>query len=109
MEGHRLKDKNDGQTFKSKLQEQVLPKSLSITFDPTLSQFNGQALNGHYQFDDEGIAGQKVKVVDNGILKTFLMSRTPIENLRLQRCTRQAVPSCSSHRNLIMKNTEGVS
>ena len=39
VEGHRLKDKNDGQTFKGKLQEQVLPKSLSVTFDPTLASF----------------------------------------------------------------------
>lgn len=80
IEGHRLKNKNDGQTFKGKLKEQVLPKTMSVVFDPTLTSFNGQALNGHYQFDDEGIKGQKVKVVENGILKSFLMSRSPLEN-----------------------------
>ena len=80
VEGHRLKDKMDGQTFKSKIKEQVLPKSLSVTFDPTLSQFNGQALNGYYQYDDEGVKGQKVKVVEKGVLKTFLMSRSPLES-----------------------------
>lgn len=80
IEGHRLKNKNDGQTFKGKLKEQVLPKTMSVVFDPTLPSFNGQALNGHYQFDDEGIKGQKVKVVENGILKSFLMSRSPLEN-----------------------------
>lgn len=112
VEGHRLKDKNDGQTFKSKLQEQVLPKSLSITFDPTLAQFNGQALNGHYQFDDEGIAGQKVKVVDRGILKTFLMSRTPIENLSASNGHARAQAGAqpvSRQSNLIIENTKAVS
>lgn len=112
VEGHRLKDKNDGQTFKSKLQEQVLPKSLSITFDPTLAQFNGQALNGHYQFDDEGIAGQKVKVVDNGILKTFLMSRTPIENLSASNGHARAqagAQAVSRQSNLIIDNSKPVS
>lgn len=80
IEGHRLKNKNDGQTFKGKLKEQVLPKTMSVVFDPTLPSFNGQALNGHYQFDDEGIKGQKVRVVEKGILKSFLMSRSPLEN-----------------------------
>lgn len=80
VEGHRFKDRTDGQTFKAKVQEEVLPKSLSVTFDPTLDNFNGQHLNGYYQYDDEGVKAQKVQVVENGILKTFLMSRTPIEN-----------------------------
>ncbi len=80
VEGHRLKDKNDGQTFKGKVYEQVLPKMMSISFDPTKMEFNGQALNGYYQYDDEGVKSQKVIVVENGVLKTFLMSRTPIDN-----------------------------
>jgi TldD protein len=79
VEGHRFKDQSDGQTFQGKVQEQVLPSTMSITFDPTRSHFKEQALNGYYKFDDEGIEGQKVKVVDKGVLKTFLMSRTPIK------------------------------
>jgi TldD protein len=80
VEGQRLKNKNDGQTFKSKIGEQVLPKNLSVIFDPTREAFKGQELNGYYQFDDEGVKARKVTVVDKGVLKTFLMSRTPIEN-----------------------------
>lgn len=79
VEGHRFKDQADGQTFQGKVQEQVLPATMSITFDPTRSHFQEQALNGYYKFDDEGIEGRKVKVVDKGVLKTFLMSRTPIK------------------------------
>jgi TldD protein len=112
VEGHRLKDKTDGQTFKAKLQEQVLPKSLSVTFDPTLSTFNGQALNGHYQFDDEGIVGQKVKVVENGVLKTFLMSRTPIENFSNSNGHGRAqagADAVSRQSNLLIENTKSVS
>ena len=112
VEGHRLKDKNDGQTFKGKLQEQVLPKSLSVTFDPTLASFNGQPLNGHYQYDDEGIAGQKVKVVENGILKTFLMSRTPIENFSNSNGHGRAqagAEAVSRQSNLVIENTKAVS
>jgi TldD protein len=80
VEGHRLKSDRDGQTFKEKVNQIVLPKSLSVISNPTLSEYKGQALNGYYQFDDEGVKGQKVTIVENGILKTFLMSRSPIEN-----------------------------
>jgi len=112
VEGHRLKDKNDGQTFKGKIQEQVLPKSLSVTFDPTLASFKGQPLNGHYQFDDEGIVGQKVKVVENGILKTFLMSRTPIENFSNSNGhgrSQAGAEAVSRQSNLLIENTKSVS
>lgn len=79
VEGHRFKDQSDGQTFQGKIMEQVLPKTMSITFDPTRSHVNEQPLNGYYKFDDEGIEARKVKVVEKGVLKTFLMSRSPIQ------------------------------
>ena len=81
IEGHRLKNEYDGQTFKSRLNESVLPKTLSVTFDPTVSTVKGQPVNGSYQFDDEGVKSRVVTVVDKGILKTFLMSRTPLDDV----------------------------
>ncbi|HPE39901.1 MAG TPA: metallopeptidase TldD-related protein [Bacteroidales bacterium] len=78
VEGSRMKSENDGQTFKKKVGEEVLNKDISIIFDPTIKYYKGIPLNGSYVFDDEGIRGQKVVVVENGILKNFLMSRTPI-------------------------------
>lgn len=80
VEGQRLKSNFDGQTFKDKVNELVLPKTLNVVFDPTLEKFNDQRLNGHYRYDDEGVKARKVTVVENGVLKTFLMSRTPIAN-----------------------------
>jgi TldD protein len=81
VEGHRLRNQDDGQTFKTKLKEQVLPKSLNVFFDPGISNYEGKPLNGSYRYDDEGIAGRKVQVVEKGILKTFLMSRIPLDDL----------------------------
>lgn len=81
VEGHRLKNEYDGQTFKAKVKEQVLPKTMSVIFDPTLKVMDGVSLNGHYTFDDEGVRADRVLVVDKGILKTFLMSRSPLESL----------------------------
>ncbi|GHT25847.1 hypothetical protein AGMMS4957_21160 [Bacteroidia bacterium] len=79
IEGSRLKQETDAQTFKKKIGERVLPKHLSVTFDPTLRYFQQTPLVGTFAFDDEGIPAQCVKVVEKGVLRNFLMSRTPIE------------------------------
>lgn len=79
IEGARLKQESDTQTFKKKIGEYVLPKHISVIFDPNEKYYNGKPIAGHYPVDDEGIKGQRVKIVENGILKNFLMSRTPIE------------------------------
>jgi len=79
VEGSRLKQESDAQTFKKKIGELVLPKHLSVIFDPTLKYYQKTPLNGNYVFDDEGIRGQRVEVVKNGVLKNFLMCRTPIQ------------------------------
>jgi TldD protein len=79
IEGQRMKSDFDSQTFKSKMNDYVLPKFVSVVSDPTLSKFAGQDMFGYYKYDDQGVAAQKVIVVNNGILQNFLMSRSPIE------------------------------
>lgn len=78
LEGHRLRQKSDAQTFKEKINQQILPTSFSVHFDPTIHSFGNVELVGGYQFDNEGVKGQRVTVIENGILKRFLMSRTPL-------------------------------
>jgi TldD protein len=78
VEGHRQKDIAEGQTFTKMLNEAVLPNFISVEFDPTRRQYNGTDLIGYYQYDDEGVKARPVKVVENGILKTFLLSRSPV-------------------------------
>lgn len=77
-EGFRQKDINEGQTFTSKVGEQILPSFISIKDDPTEAALGGQMLLGNYAFDDEGVPAQDVELVDHGVLKTFLMSRSPL-------------------------------
>lgn len=78
IEGHRLKNESEGHTFKTMVGKRVLPKTFSVTFNPQQHTFNGTDLLGSYTYDDEGVLGGKVDVVNNGILQTFLMSRTPV-------------------------------
>ncbi|MBC7925862.1 MAG: peptidase U62 [Bryobacteraceae bacterium] len=79
IEGHRQKDESEGQTFTRMVKSSVLPEFLSITFDPTKRKAGDVDLNGTYAYDDEGVPGRPVKVVEKGILNTFLMSRSPIK------------------------------
>ena len=83
IEGHRQKDVNEGQTFAKMVGEIILPEFLSVIDDPTLSRFGEEDLRGNYDFDDEGIPAARVSLVEDGVLKTFLMSRSPLENISL--------------------------
>jgi TldD protein len=80
LEGHRQKDEEEGQTFTKKIGQEVLPKFLSVSDDPTIVEIGGVKLAGTYAFDNEGTPSQRVDVIQDGILKSFLMSRMPINN-----------------------------
>jgi len=55
----------------------VLPTSVTVVDDPGAKEFAGKPLIGGYRVDDEGVAAEKVTVVENGALKALLMSRRP--------------------------------
>jgi TldD protein len=78
LEGQRQRGDEEGQTFTKLLGKSILPSFLSVVDDPTLTQFDGHPLSGHYAFDDEGQPARRVQLVDDGVLKTFLMSRLPV-------------------------------
>ena len=80
LEGQRQRGDDEGQTFTKDIGKPILPSFLSVADDPTLSTFNGTQLSGHYDFDDEGEPARRVDLIQDGVLKTFLMSRLPIAN-----------------------------
>lgn len=55
----------------------VLPTFVSLVDDPSVKDFQGKPLLGGYEVDDEGVKGERVSLVENGILKDLLMSRRP--------------------------------
>lgn len=63
--------------WSGRLGARVLPTTVSVVDDPTAKDFHGTPLIGSYSVDDEGVRAQKVTVVENGTLKTLLMSRRP--------------------------------
>lgn len=80
LEGERQRSEREGKTFKDKINELILPDFINIFDDPTKERYNDQDLFGAYLYDDEGQKAQNVLLVQNGVLKNFLLSRTPINN-----------------------------
>src|SRR5258707_5740007 len=76
-EGHRQKDVTEGQTFAKKVNEQIFPSFLTVVDDATQKRLGKDDLLGYYQFDDEGVAGQRGVLVDHGVVKNFEMSPPP--------------------------------
>jgi predicted Zn-dependent protease len=80
MEGHRQKSEESGQTFAKKVGQPIMPDFLSVYDDPTQYAQGGQFLRGFYRYDDEAVAARRTSLVENGVLKGFLMSRSPIKD-----------------------------
>ena len=78
LSGEDLRNPYGAQIFQDKLGTRVLPRGITLEDDPTLASFGGVLLAGHYAYDDQGMPAQKVVLVQDGILKNFLLSRHPI-------------------------------
>jgi predicted Zn-dependent protease len=81
LEGDRQDDEKEGRTFKGQIGSKVISPLISVYDDPTLRAVGEQTLNGFYRFDEEGIPAQRVSLVENGVLKGFLMSRKAVKGL----------------------------
>jgi predicted Zn-dependent protease len=112
VEGHRQKVETEGQTFKKKLGEKLLPDAFSVSFDPTLRRMGNVELAGYYLYDDEGVKARRVNVVENGVFKDFLMSRSPIAGFAHSNGHGRAAPGfapVARQSNLIVTSTATVS
>ncbi len=79
LEGHRQKDESEARTFRSKINEQIMPEFITVVDDPSIRRLGDSELSGFYRFDDEGVPSKPVVLVNKGVLKSFLMSRSPIK------------------------------
>ena len=112
MEGHRQKDEKEGRTFTKSIGRKIMPDFISVYDDPTLKTLDGLRLNGTYKYDDEGVPAQRVTLVDKGVLKTFLMSRSPVKGFPKSnghgRCSPSRNPVARMG-NLIVQSSKTVS
>ena len=56
----------------------VLPDSFDVVDDPSQTQFRGRTLFGNYSVDREGVVPKPVRLIEKGVLKTFLLTRQPL-------------------------------
>ncbi|MBS2028111.1 MAG: peptidase U62 [Deltaproteobacteria bacterium] len=111
VEGHRQKDADEGHTFTHKVGQPVLPAFLSVVDDPTRTRFGETLLNGHYLYDDDGVPAQAAPLVENGVLKGFLMGRSPIAGFPHSNGHGRAMPGLATvarQGNLIVTSTKKV-
>lgn len=62
----------------ARIGSKVLPDWASLLDDPREHQFGGRPLLGAYEVDVEGVPAKPVHLVDNGTLKSFYVTRTPV-------------------------------
>jgi predicted Zn-dependent protease len=112
IEGQRQKEEDEAQTFKKKVNQAVLPPTFSVYSDPTLKRIGNEDLVGYYPYDDEGVKARRVTVVANGVLKNFLMSRSPIEGFAESNGhgrRQQGYPVTARQSNLLVEASKEVS
>lgn len=93
--------------FLDKIGGRVLPRFLSIASDPTLEAHEGVPLHGRQPVDDDGVPGRRVSLIERGMLKTLLSTRTPLAEVPASSGSRwrdSPVPS-----NIIVQPTRGMS
>lgn len=111
IEGHRQKNPRFGKTFTNAVGKRIMPEWLSVYDDPTIHKLNGIYVNGFFHFDDEGVRAQKVPLVDEGVLKGFVMGRSPIDGFPKSNGHGRAQPglrAVSRQGNLVVESKRSV-
>ena len=64
--------------LENRLGSRILPEWMDVVDDPTQTEYKGHTLLGHYLYDMQGVAPQPLTLVEKGVLKNFLLTRTPV-------------------------------
>ncbi len=67
--------------FMSKMNMKVAAGFLSVKALPTLKSYNQKSPLGSYRMDEEGVLASDVNLIENGMLKNLLVSRTPVKGI----------------------------
>jgi predicted Zn-dependent protease len=66
--------------FEGRMGARVLPDSFQVVDDPTQTEWRGRPLFGSYKVDLEGVLAKPLKVVEKGVLKSYLLTRQPVRS-----------------------------
>jgi hypothetical protein len=93
--------------FLDKVGARVLPEFLSVTDDPTISDYKGQRLAASWKVDEDGMRPRSMRLVENGVLKSVLTSRDPVRGFEHTTGSRHAGQASPS--NVIVTTSSGLS
>ncbi len=79
LEGSRFLSNGEGQTFKGHVGKKIVHEDITIRDNPQLTRYRGHTCIGSYQYDDEGVEAQDALLVEDGVLKGFLTTRSAIK------------------------------
>ena len=91
LEGHRQKLEDEGQTFAKKVGQKVTSDIITVYDDPNIKDYKA-ARSGAIQVRRRGRQGPARFLIEKGVLKGFLMNRSPIRNFRSPTATAGAPP-----------------
>lgn len=102
----------DSNGLVERLDRKVLPTFLSVVDDPTQTKLGNFRLIGDYKIDAQGVSAKPLTLIENGVLKTLLMTREPIEEI--QRSNGRARPgnngvTSANISNFFVKSKDGKS
>jgi len=56
----------------------VLPETFDVVDDPTQTEWRGRPLYGSYKVDREGVIAKPLRLIEKGVLKSYLLTRQPV-------------------------------
>jgi TldD protein len=65
--------------FEGRIGSRVLPEFINIVDNASEKSWNGTPLFGTYEIDEEGVVPQPLTLVEQGRLKTFVLTRQPVK------------------------------
>ncbi len=77
----RIVDMSNSNPLSKKITRKVMSAGFTVTDDPLIKFWDGQALFGGFDVDEEGVQARPVTVIENGVLKTLLAGRTPTDEV----------------------------
>lgn len=102
------RQRNFANPFLDRVNARVFPRFLSVVNDPTLTEFEGKKLLGHYVVDNQGMPARRVELISNGMLRALLTSRSPTKSFENSTGSSRG-SSTPSPGNLFVEANEGLS
>ncbi len=66
-------------SLEGRLGSRVLPEWMNVVDDPTQTEWRGGPLIGSYKVDIEGVKPEPLRLIEDGVLRSYLLTRQPVK------------------------------